>query len=173
MFKKLHPQRNSIFCEHSVLWHLAGHRKAHADSGAGARTTKINRNKSMFDKCGLCPRANKVLVPIDGAAEMYVSFLTLAVTLLQTRQSCRRGTAGQLSYRGSRLWMNLNLCCGAKTEKASVNTAQLGTGSSIFIGFDSHRLDLCTKTRGKTNKLTYLMEKYSSVMFGWRSPMKW
>lgn len=42
-----------------------------------------------------------------------------------------------------------------RTEKALVNTSQLGTDSSMFIGFDPHRLDLCTKTRGKTNKLTY------------------
>lgn len=84
----------------NILYHdTSGHRKAHVDSEAGVRTRKINRNMSMFDKSGLCPRANKVLAPISRTAEMYVSFLTLTVTVLQTQESCRLGTAGQQTYR--------------------------------------------------------------------------
>lgn len=37
-----------------------------------------------------------------------------------------------------------------KTEGALVNTCPLGTDSSVFIGFDPYRLDLYTKTTGKS-----------------------
>lgn len=48
---------------------------------------------SMFDKSSVCPRANKGLAPISGAAEICFC-ITHNVMAPQTQQSCRLGAAG-------------------------------------------------------------------------------
>lgn len=153
--EKLHPQKRfdsiSVLCCDTLLVTVQSHRETEAELS----TVKISRNKSLFDKSNVCPRANKALAPISRSAKKCVCCLPLTVMVPQIQESCRLGTIGKQQYGRGWLQTYVSLHSGVKQRGPSVNTSWLGNTPPCLLGLTPTDWTSTPKQGKKPNKLSH------------------